>query len=319
MIKRNSCIVVTGAAGLAGSAIVEHLRKEMFTCVVSLTRDDVDLRDYEEVHKKFALIQPDYVFHAAATVYGLGGNMRNQAKSFLENTQINTNVVDACYRVGVKKTIVMGTNAIYPDPAVLPYREGNIFNGRPHSGERGYGNAKRHMLAMLEAYESSYGMKYTYLVSGNLYGPNDRFDPENGHVLPSMIWKFYQAKKYDGEVRLWGDGSSERDFLYSDDLARIVRLMFDSPIVGAINTGNGNVYSIAEIAGALCKISGVGPERVHFDTTKPSGRKRCYSDLYRLDGTGFKPLWSIERGLQATWDWYCDNESSALRPPASSR
>lgn len=315
-MKVNSPIAVTGANGLAGSAVVEHLRKK-FSCVMPITRFDADLRDGEATLQLFRDIRPEYVYHAAATVYGIGGNMRNQAKSLLDNTLINTNVINACQRVGVKKIVAMGTNAIYPDPPILPYFEEDIFNGRPHSSESGYGHAKRHMLAMLEAYNESYGLDYAYIVSGNLYGPRDTFDPINGHVLPSLIWKFHEAKKDDGDVILWGDGSAQRDFLFSKDLARIVEMILSGPIRGAINTGSGHVYTIKEVATALCFITGVQIDRVKFDHSKPNGRLDCTSDLTRLKHHGFVPNYSLYRGLVDTWDWYCEQQESAARPSVS--
>lgn len=311
-MKRNTPIIVTGANGLAGSAVVKHLRENQFTCVASVTRKDIDLRDQRAVHDLFERIGgargPFHVFHAAATVYGLGGNMANQGKSILDNTLINTAVIDAAHRSGCRKITVMGTNAIYPWPAKLPYDESDIFNGRPHDGEAGYGHAKRHMLAMLEAYQKSYGLDYTYIVSGNLYGPGDKFDPVNGHVLPSLIRKFSDAKATGGKVEIWGDGSSTRDFLFSKDLARIVQLLMSEDLKpGAINIGSGTSVCISDIVSKLCVISGVGADRVRWDKSKPNGRPACYADLSRLAALGFTPNFDIRQGLQETWDWFEKN------------
>jgi GDP-L-fucose synthase len=304
-MKKNDTIIVTGANGLAGSAVMEHLRKHMFTAVVGLTRDTVDLRSHDHVCEVFARIKPDYVFHAAATVYGIAGNMKNQGKSFFDNTLINTAVIDAAYRFGAKKIVAMGTNAIYPWPPHLPYREETIFDGRPHAAESAYGHAKRGMLAMLEAYHVSYGLDYAYLVSGNLFGPRDRFDPIDGHVLPSLIHKFYEASKSGGYVEVWGDGSARRDFLYSADLAEIVRLTLPSSVhSGAINIGSGQTHSIFEIAEMLCVFSRVPFDHVRYNPDMPIGRPICTSNLDRLAALGFEPEHTIGEGLRATWDWY---------------
>lgn len=300
-MKQNSCIAVTGANGLAGSAMVEYLRKRDFTCVIPITRDNVDLRYHGETQKFFGRIEPEYVFHAAATVYGLQGNMDNQYKSILDNTLINLNVIDAARMYGTKKIVVMGTNAIYPWPAVLPYREEAIFDGRPHGGEAGYGHSKRHMLAMLEAS----GMDYTYLVSGNLFGPRDTFDPINGHVLPSLIHKFYEASV--NELRLvpiWGDGSAERDFLYSEDLADVATFMMGNLFNGPINIGSGQTVSLNYVAKRLSSISGVDFSRVIYDLDKPTGRPTCYADLSKLRVLGWQAPTRFADGLKATYDWY---------------
>jgi GDP-L-fucose synthase len=310
VIKSNSCIVVTGANGLAGSAVVDHLKKA-YTCVVPVTRGVCDLKNHGMVAETFRRIGPEYVFHAAATVYGLGGNMRNQGKSFLENTLINTAVIDAAQKCGVKKFIAMGTNAVYPWPPVLPYREETIFDGRPHDGEAGYGHAKRHMLAMLEAYNESYGMDYTYLVSGNLFGPRDTFDIENGHVLPSLIAKFYEASQsWDELVSVWGDGSPTRDFMYSLDLARIVRMVLENDTTGAINIGSGDRRSIDYVCRRLCSISGVDYDRVRYDKTKPNGRPDCYADLSKLRAAGFSLEWGFDEALKSTYKWFAASQAA---------
>jgi GDP-L-fucose synthase len=314
MIKKNACILVTGANGLAGSAVMEHFREHLYTCVIPLYRDDVDLRDPARTLEVFDRIKPEYVFHAAATVYGIGGNMAFQGKSILENTLINISVIDAANLCGVKKIVVMGTNAVYPWPPKLPYKEDDIFNGRPHAAEASYGHAKRHMLAMLEAYHDSYDLDYVYLVSGNLYGPRDKFDPVYGHVLPSLIAKFYDASLYpdctEGDVEIWGDGSATRDFLYSKDLAEVVRLTMSENVHGAINVGHGKAYSIQEIAENLSRISGVHQNRIVYNTEKPNGRPHCYADLSKLRALGFQPAYPIDKGLQQTWDWFVNYQLS---------
>jgi len=304
-MKQNSCIVVTGANGLAGSAVVEHFHKRDFTNIVELTRQECNLMSPDETRRFFTDAKPEFVFHAAALVYGLQGNMDNQAKSIYENTLINTNVVHASAMVGVKKIIAMGSNCVYPTPPVLPYREEAIFDGRPDPGEAAYGHAKRHMLAMLEAYHDSHGTDYAYLVSGNLYGPRDTFDPVNGHVMPSLIHKFYEAAQTGGEVSIWGDGATKRDFLYSGDLADVVSFMMGNLFTGAINIGSGETTSIKRLAGMLGDLSGVPPERVRFDPSKPKGRPTCYADLSKLDGLGWTAPTPLYRGLEQTYDWYC--------------
>lgn len=303
-MKQDSRILITGAAGLAGSAFAEHLRDRGFTNIVPITRDDVDLRNWGNTNNLFLHAKPEYVFHTAACVYGLQGNMDNQAKSILENTQINTNVIDACHKSGVKKIVAMGTNAMYPWPAKLPFREDDLFFGRPHEGEAAYGQSKLHMLAMLEAYHTSYGLNYTCLISGNLYGPRDRFNTRTGHVLPSLVAKFYEAEHSGGDVEIWGDGSARRDFLFSADLARMVEFFMRDDVTREINIGAGCTHSISEVARYLSLISGVDYDRIHYDTSKPTGRPVCYNNLDRLDNLGVVARTPFMNGLRTTYDWY---------------
>jgi len=312
-MQRSDTIIVTGSGGLIGSAVVEHLEASGFANVVGLARSDCDLRDFNETARVFNSIRPDHVFHSAACVYGIIGNMKNQGKSFLENTLINTSVIDAAKQSGTKKITVMGTNAIYAwPPKVAPIPESVIFDGRPHSNESGYAHAKRGMLAMLEAYGDSYGLDWVYLVSGNLYGPRDKFNPETGHVLPTLIWKFYQASVSDKTVDLWGDGSPQRDFLYSKDLARIAHLAMTGDMRGIINIGSGATWSIQQVVERLSVISGVSLDRVKYDPAMPNGRMCCALDLSRLAAVGFQPEYSIDAGLRETWDWYV-NQAMATK------
>jgi GDP-L-fucose synthase len=198
----------------------------------------------------------------------------------------------------------MGTGAVYPFPSPgLPLKEDMIFLGRPHPAHAGYANAKLAMLAMLEAYEESYGLKWAYIVSGNLFGPRDKFDVEFGNVVPSLIRKFCDAKKSGGKVQVWGDGSAQRDFIYVKDAARAsVGVMSD--IDGAVNLGSGQVYRIRDVVDTLGELTGMS-ERIEWDASKPNGQAYRAYDLSKIHDIGLRPVYSLHDGLKETWDWYC--------------
>ena len=148
MIKSDR-ILVTGAAGLMGSALVDHLRAEGYENVIPLQRADCDLLDTSATFAEFERRRPDHVFHAAARVYGIMGSLKNQGALFYDNSVMNMNVVEASRRAGVRKITVMGTGAVYPFPSPgLPLKEDMIFLGRPHPAHAGYANAKLAMLAI---------------------------------------------------------------------------------------------------------------------------------------------------------------------------
>jgi GDP-L-fucose synthase len=303
-LNRADKIIVTGAAGLVGSAFVDHLRAEGCENVIPLKRADCDLLDAPATFAFFERRRPDHVFHAAARVHGIMGSMKHQGATFYENCVINTNVVEASRRAGARKITAMGTGAVYPFPSPgLPLKEDMIFLGRPHPAHAGYANAKRAMLAMLEAYEESYGLKWAYIVSGNLFGPRDRFDVEFGNVVPSLIKKFYDAKKSGGTVRVWGDGSAQRDFIYVKDAARAALAVMDG-VDGAVNMGSGRVYSIRDVVEALSELTGMSG-RIEWDHSKPNGQAYRAYDLSKIKDLGFKPAYSLRAGLEETWNWYC--------------
>jgi GDP-L-fucose synthase len=296
---------------LVGSALVENLKNEGFSNVIEVGREESDLVDTVSTLRYFEATRPDYVFHAAARVYGIMGNMKNKALSFYDNVMINTNVVDASQKVGVRKITVMGTGAVYPFPSPgLPLREEMIFLGVPHHAEDSYGHAKRAMLAMLAAYQESYGMEWAYVVSCNLFGPRDKFDTEFGHVVPSLVKKFFDAKQRGEKVAVWGDGSAQRDFMYVKDAARVALAIMEG-ITGAANIGSGTVYRIKDIVEMLADISGM-TEKIVWDSGKPNGQDYRSYDLTKIRSIGFECEYSIRKGLEETWDWYSNHAAKGV-------
>lgn len=301
-------ILVTGARGLVGSTVVEQLVQQGYENVISLGREDCDLMDKKATEDFFLDHRPTHVFHAAARVYGIMGNMKNQALSFYENISINTHVIHASYLANVKKITVMGTGAVYPYPSPrLPLNEEDIFLGRPHGAEASYAHAKRAAIAMLEAYQQDHGLNWGYVVSCNLFGPRDKFDTEFGHVVPSLIAKFHRAKITGGRVSVWGDGSAQRDFLYVKDCASAILHIMRAG-VGAINIGSGKVTRIRNVVNELAKITQM-EGALEWDSSKPNGQDYRAYNLKKVHDLGFKPTYDLHEGLQETWDWYCANHA----------
>lgn len=306
-MQKNKRILVTGARGLVGSAVVERLAEQGFQAVIPVGRQDCDLMDRAATEALIAEARPHHVFHAAARVYGIMGNMKNRALSFHENVVINTNVIHASHLAGVRKITVMGTGAVYPYPSQrLPLIEDDIFLGRPHPAEEAYAQAKRAALAMLEAYRHDHGIDWAYVVSCNLFGPRDKFDVDFGHVVPSLIAKFHKARQTGGNVLVWGDGSAQRDFLYVDDCAAAVQLIMQAG-QGPINIGSGTVYRIRDIVDTLARVTGM-EDRIDWDASKPNGQDYRAYDLSRLTALGFRSEVSLEEGLTKTWEWYCEDQ-----------
>ena len=303
-MKKIDRILITGANGLVGSTLAEYLKENGYRNIIEIGRADCDLTETAATIALFEREKPDYVFHAAARVYGIMGNMKNKALSFFDNVMINTNVIEASHRAGVKKITVMGTGAVYPYPSPgLPLREDMIFMGEPHPAEDSYAHAKRAMLAMLKAYEESYGMRWAYIVSCNLFGPRDKFDTEFGHVVPSLVKKFHDAKKCGGHVTVWGDGSAQRDFMYVKDTARVACMIMEK-CDGPVNIGSGRVLRIRDIVDMLGEISGM-TDRIVWDTSKPNGQDYRAYDLSKINSIDFSCQYLIRAGLEETWAWYC--------------
>ena len=253
-MKKSDRILVTGARGLVGSALVEHLREGGHENVIAVGREECESpsRGPRASSSSATARSNDSIPRRGSSI---GGNLKNKALSFYDNVMINTNVVDASHRAGAKKITVMGTGAIpYPPPG-LPFREHMIFMGEPHRSEDSYSHAKRAMLGMLRAYQESYDVDWAYIVCCNQFGPRDRFDAENGHVVPSLIKKFHDAKKNGGEVTVWGDARA-RDFMYVKDTARIAVQIMEE-LAGPVNIGSGSIITIRQVVDMITDISGM--------------------------------------------------------------
>jgi len=311
-VNSNDKILITGGNGLIGTALTRHLSALGFSNLIIADINNCNLKDMEATLAFFKQQQPDYVFHLAATVYGVMGNIKNKGMVFLDNILINTNVVECCRQVNVKKIVAMGTSAAYPEPAhSLPLKEKEFWLGEPHYSESSYAHAKRAMLAHLLAYRESFAMPFAYVIGTNLYGPNDKFDIENGHVIPSLIRKFYDAKQNNDFVTVWGNGTACRDFLYSEDAACALHIIMDK-VDGPVNLATGKVHSIQEVTSYLAKYLNM-EGMVKWDTTKPNGLAYREFDVSILTAAGFKPKIDLEAGLINTYEWYCRNVSTARK------
>jgi GDP-L-fucose synthase len=303
MIQHDDTILITGGSGLAGINLREYLQSQGFTRILAPASSECDLTDRQRVLDYFERHKPDYVFHMAGFVRGIMGNMRNQGEAYLQNTLINTHVVDACHIAAVKKIVAMGTAAMYPEPEpCVPLTEEDVWKGPPHVSEYGYAQSKRGMLAQLQTYESSYGMPYAFAFCTNLYGPHDRFNTETGHVIPSLVKKFHDAKQAKAKVTVWGDGSAHRDFLYIKDCARALHAIMDH-ITGPVNLASGTSRKIRDVVNILAAHTGM-TEQIVWDTSKPSGYQFRAYDVARLKAAGFACQYTLEQALPETYEWY---------------
>lgn len=293
-------ILVTGSSGVLGQPLVAMLRQTTNETVVALTSAHVDLRDQLSTEAFLQETRPRKIYHLAAKVYGLGGNSRFPADMYVDNIRINTNLIDAASKVGCEKIVAVSTVAIYASTAPRPTKENAIWIDAPHSSERAYGHAKRAMLAQLEAYARQYGVAYSYPILTNIYGPHDRFDPVNGHVIPSLVSKFYEASRSGKPVEIWGTGRAERDFIFGADAARALIAVTDTE--GPINIASGSTVPIRDVVDILKQHSGV--DCVHWDSQKPDGQLERSYDVSRLAALDFAPKISLRQGLMQTYDWY---------------
>lgn len=233
MINKNAKVYVAGHTGLVGSAIVRELKRQGYNNLVLKTHFELDLTKQEHVNAFFTLEKPEYVFHPAGRVGGIGANSAYIADFMYENMMIGMNVINAAWRSGVKKLLFLGSSCIYPRMAKQPITEDELLSGPLESTNEGYALSKISCLKYCEYLNRQYGTNFISAMPTNLYGPGDNYEPTRSHVLPALIRRFHEAKIAGAnEVTCWGDGSPLREFLYVDDLAELcVFLMerYDSP------------------------------------------------------------------------------------------
>ena len=299
---------MAGHRGLVGSAIVRKLREKGYQNLVYRTRKELDLRDKNQVDEFFEREKPEYVFLAAAKVGGIVANNEYPADFIRDNLMIQTNVIDAAYRNGVKKLLFLGSTCIYPKFAPQPLKEEYLLTGELEPTNEPYAIAKIAGIKMCQSYNRQYGTKYISVMPTNLYGPNDNFDLHTSHVLPALIRKFHEAKENNAPyVEVWGTGTPRREFLYSDDLAdACIFLMKNYEGNEIINIGVGKDISIKELAEKIKNVVGYQGE-IKFDTSKPDGTPRKLVDVSRINALGWKASISLDEGLQKVYQWFLEN------------
>jgi len=297
-------LLITGAAGLVGSAVRNAAGNAGYDVIPLVGRRACDLTVPSDVFALFRYIKPDFVCHLAADVFGVGGNLKFPGQVFYNNTLMNTVVIEASRTVGVKKLVAMGSAAMYSDDVELPMKESDAMLSLPHSSEYGYAFSKRAMLAQLECYRSQYGLDFGFVIATNMYGPHDKFDTQYGHVVPSLIRKFFDAQRSGAVVSIWGDGSPTRDFVYSLDAAAGILRILDSGS-GAYNLATGKSCSIRRLVEIIsAHFPGVD---YHWDIEKPLGQLARSYDVGRIASIGFSPSYSLESGISETVAWVRDN------------
>jgi len=305
----NSKIYVAGNTGLVGSAIIRMLKSKGYTNILSTPHSNWDLRSQEDVDRFFRINKPDYVFLAAAKVGGIGANSEQPADFIYDNLMIQTNIIDAAYRHGVKKLLFLGSSCIYPKFPKMPITEDQLLTSALEPSNDAYAIAKIAGVKMCQAYRKQYGFNAIAVMPTNLYGPGDNFDHNSSHVLPAMISKFHGSldKSEYWEVELWGDGSPMREFLHVDDLAEACYTCMESyDDSELINIGTGEDVTIKELAETIKDVVGY-TNSIKWNTDKPNGTPRKVLNVDKIKSLGWEPKITLRKGIESTYEWYKEN------------
>jgi GDP-L-fucose synthase len=306
---RSKRICVTGGAGFLGTFVVNALRERGCRNVFVPRRRDYDLTTTDGIERLFGDARPEVLIHLAAVVGGIGANRRNPGSFFYHNAIMGIQLIEYARRLGVEKTVMLGTICAYPKLTPVPFREEALWGGYPEETNAPYGIAKKALLVQCQAYRQQYGMNAIYLLPVNLYGPGDNFELESSHVIPALISKCIAAKQaHAPQVVCWGDGSATREFLYVADAAEaICRATEQYDGAEPVNLGSGCEISIRELAtliAQLCSYRGA----IVWDTSQPNGQPRRCLDISKAERYfGFHARTSLPEGLANTIAWYTAN------------
>ena len=304
-MNKEAKIYIAGHRGMVGSAIYRRLISLGYTNFVTRTSVELDLRIQERVNEFFEAERPEYVFLAAAKVGGILANNTYRADFIYENIMIQSNIIHSSYATGVKKLMFLGSSCIYPKMAPQPLKEEYLLTGLLEPTNEPYAIAKIAGIKMCDAYRGQYGCDFISVMPTNLYGPNDNYDLQNAHVLPSLVRKFHEAKMNNSpEVIIWGTGSPKREFLHADDLAdACVYLMNTYSKEGLVNIGTGEDIAISDLAMMVKEV--VGYEgNVVYDRSKPDGTPRKLMDVSKLTSLGWKFTIPLRKGLEMVYQEY---------------
>jgi GDP-L-fucose synthase len=311
-MEKDSKIYIAGHRGLVGSALKRKLESKGYTNLLFRTHKELDLTNQQAVNEFFKQEKPEYIFLAAAKVGGILANSTYPAEFIYENLMIESNIIHAAYKYGVKKLLFLGSSCIYPKLAPQPLKEEYLLTGPLEETNEAYAIAKIAGIRLCKHYNQQYGTNFISVMPTNLYGPNDNFDLETSHVMPALIRKFHEAKVNNKlEVVVWGTGKPLREFMHVDDMADACVFLIEnydfSEIGEFVNIGVGEDVTISELVELIKEVVGFEGE-IRYDTSKPDGTPRKLMDVSRLNGLGWKARISLKDGIRETYEWYIQSK-----------
>jgi GDP-L-fucose synthase len=295
-------ILVTGKNGLVGRAIQEEAMLEHHWSFVGR---EIDLTKEKEVESLFLAYKPDWVIHTAAKVGGIGGNLIGPANYFYENILMNSYMIHFAWKYGVKKFLVFSSVCVFPD-GIPELREDLLHSGEPFYTQFAYGAAKRAIDTQIRAYKQQYGIEnYCSIIPTNILGKNDYYNLTSGHVVPSLIHKIYLAKRNKESLKVWGDGTPKREFIYANDLAKMLnKILLLDKVPERIIVSNNKQFTIKEVVEMLCRVAEFKGE-IEWQTDKPNGQMARPSNTSLLKSLIGEPEFTnFEAALSESYKWF---------------
>ena len=301
-------ILVFGSNGLVGSSLVRQLKKNSKNEIFASNRKDTDLFHVDQTKKVIEMFKPEVVVNCAAMVGGIVANNSYRSQFLINNLKININIFESLIDLPETNIINLGSSCIYPLNAPNPIKESYLMEGKLEPTNSPYAMAKLTAIELGDSLEKQYGHKVLNLMPTNLYGPNDNFSKDGSHVIPGLISRMHESKiKNKNQFHVWGTGTPLREFLFVDDLADAIIFLMNNKITSGIyNVGSSEETSISALTNLIKKYIGYQGE-ILFDHSKPDGNPRKLLDSSKLFSLGWKPKYSLDKGIELTYRWYKDN------------
>jgi GDP-L-fucose synthase len=306
-MNKLSNIFIAGHNGLVGSAVYRNFLEKGYKNLHVISKKKLDLKNYQKVYNYLKRKKIEYLVICAALAGGILANTRYQVEFFNENIMIQNSLLNVALKLKLKRTIFLGTSCIYPYKTKTPIKEDQLLTGKLHNSNEGYAMAKIAGIKLCEALYNQYNLDVAVVMPTNVYGINDRYSKERSHVIPALVLKFLKAKSQNKKyVEIWGDGSPEREFIYSDDLAEAIHIVLNSskkklfkicnnnfPI---LNVGTGDICSIKNLANIIKrKINYKG--KIFFNKIYPNGVMKKDLDVTRMKKLNWRPKFDLNQGL----------------------
>lgn len=304
-------VFVAGHKGMVGSAIVRRLQAEGCD-ILTAVRQELDLIDQAAVRGWLADAKPDAVIIAAAKVGGILANDTYPADFLYDNLMIETNLIEASFRIGVEKLLFLGSSCIYPKLAEQPIAEEALLTGPLEPTNEWYAVAKIAGIKLCQAYRRQHGVDYISAMPTNLYGPGDNYNLETSHVIPALIRKAHSSKETGAPaMTIWGTGTPRREFLHADDCAdALVHLMKYYSGDEHVNVGSGEDMTIEALARMVMEVVGYEGE-LEKDLSKPDGTPRKLMRADKLRSLGWSPRIGMREGLEDAYRWFVEHQGVA--------
>lgn len=312
-MDKNSKIFVAGHNGMVGSSFVRLLKSKGYNNLIMKSHSELDLTCQGDVDKFFNNENPDVVILAAAKVGGINANMNNHVDFMMQNIGIEQNIINSAFKNEINDLLFLGSSCIYPTKSSQPIKEEYLLTGPLEPTNEGYALAKIIGLKACEYYNKEHGTHYIGVMPPNLYGINDNYNLETSHVVPALIRKMHEAKiNHNNQVEIWGTGKPRRELMYVDDMVDASLYVFKNYKGNSfLNVGMGIDYTIKELAETIQEVIGFNGE-LYFNTNMPDGMFQKLLDVSKINNLGWKPKFSLKKGLKLTYEWFIENYENMI-------